>query len=362
MQNAINKSNIIWVDYVKFIGIFLVICMHTLGMLSLLDIGIYKHINGIVNLFYMPMFFVLAGYLYKDKGKSENYKKILWALLIPYLLYQFLYLPFKLCTQIFLHHLPIVDTVLKDFLGILLGDVQRYEENSFFYSVCNPCYFIMVMIQIRFLFANIKITLKNSIILSVLSFVILQILVRKDIDLYFCLDNTLYAIPFFIIGYWIKYIKDNHIKETVQEFFKNNIVLISISALMTVILLLLYKINGFVIFARVTYSITGHSVSLAYISAILGTAVIIFLSNLFKKENAFVKTIGRNTLFIIYYHYWLIWVFKMLKFHKINISDGGKTFIVYCILCLINLIICYFTIKFAEKYCPMLLGKGLHKK
>ena len=64
------KKDIIWVDYSKFIGIILVISGNTMSLFG--QNSDVNFINRYIAMFHMPLFFVIAGYLYKDKTKKEN--------------------------------------------------------------------------------------------------------------------------------------------------------------------------------------------------------------------------------------------------------------------------------------------------
>lgn len=355
MENT--NKNIAWIDTAKFIGIFLVILTHTIGNLGLLKTGIFELINNFCNLFYMPLFFVLAGYLYKQKNRSQNYNKILWSLLIPYLIYQFLYLPFVIGNKVLYHHLPIFDVTKKCLIGILLGDV--ISDVDWYQGVCFPCWFIMVIMQLRLLFANINITTQKLIGLSLLSIIIIKILTVNHIDLFGCLDNTLMAIPYFSLGYLLKnkFKLENYI-ETFSKF-KTCIYI----APLVIILLLILKFNGFIIYARVTYNIQANqSLLLIFLAGIVGSLMVILFSSLFSTSSSFIKTIGKNTLFIIYFHFQLIFFMSWMRFKTYIYSANKASFLFFVLfLSLVNLVICYFAIKFLKRYCPIVLGKGLTK-
>lgn len=68
-----SNKRIQWIDIAKGIGIILVLIGH---------ISLNKKINNFIYSFHMPLFFILSGYLYKNK---ENYvKKKTKTILVPY--------------------------------------------------------------------------------------------------------------------------------------------------------------------------------------------------------------------------------------------------------------------------------------
>lgn len=353
MENK--EKNILWVDIAKFSGIFLVIISHVIGNLGLLKTGIFEYINTFCNLFYMPLFFVVAGFLYKDKGLKNNYNKIIWALIIPYLIYQFAFLPFVLGNNVLFHNLPIINTLKKCLIGILLGDVEEYA--SLFIGVCCPCWFIMSMIQLRILFAHIKMDLQTLLLFATAAIIITKLLVIFHIDLYFCLDNTLMAIPYFIFGYLLK----NYFCINIEKI---DLHLRMLSIMLSILILcLILRINSFIIYARVTTNIQNNqSLLLIFLAGIIGSLMVIFFSTLFIKANDFVITIAKNTLFIIYFHFQLLFFVKWIGLETILHCSRNTQLInllLVLFLTIMNLIINYYLIKFLERHCPLILGKGL---
>lgn len=200
-ENIIDNKNIVWIDIAKFIGIFLVVFGHTLSPFGLLkNSTFFAHLWDFIYLFHMPLFFIIAGYLYKSKTKTDNYKKILYGLLIPYLIYQIIYLPFKAW------HLLLVKPYLGyKILGIVTGAILGDASNTpISIPNCAPCWFIMTIIQLRLIFNNINLNIKNLFLLNIAAIFICKFLFINKINLYFCLDNTLMAIPYFTFGYILK--------------------------------------------------------------------------------------------------------------------------------------------------------------
>lgn len=348
MRKTLQTDNILWIDYVKFIGIFLVIITHS---------GINKYIFDFIQLFFMPMFFIVSGYLYKQKFFSQNMSKIYWSLLIPYLIYQFTYLPFVVLNKIVFHDMSFGEVLPKCLLGICLGDTTNMY--SFFIPVCGPCWFIFTMIILRFFVNFIKLSIKNIIFVSIICILILKILIINKINLLFCLDNTIMAIPYFLLGYLIK----NYCPVDIFTYLSKNKKLIIFSIIIS-LLLLLYLIyyNSYAQFDIITTSLFGiHSLSLLFISGFVGTYMVICLSLLFKTTNDFINTISKNTLFIIFFHWLINFFIHWSGYYNLNILHTNIIINICMVLgiSIINLVINYCAIKFIGKHAPVILGKGL---
>lgn len=60
-------KDIIWLDYAKTLGIFLVIFGHSLqGFPCWEEVSFVKSLWDYIYLFHMPLFFVLSGYLFRN--------------------------------------------------------------------------------------------------------------------------------------------------------------------------------------------------------------------------------------------------------------------------------------------------------
>lgn len=348
-----DKQNIIWIDYAKFIGIVFVILGHTMSLFGQnADINI---INKYINMFHMPLFFIIAGYLYKLKNKKENNIKIIKGLLIPYFIYQLLYLPFVVINNVFFKHENLLLILKKCLIGIFLG--ANVPEPDLFINVCGPCWFILVIIQLRFIFNNINLSIKNLIFILFSSFILLKLLSIYQFDCYFCIDNFLMALPYFILGYLIKKKRTNLICE-IQEIPKVLCILFSL-----IINFFIMKFNGVVRISDLITSLQPQtSLLLVYIGGISGTFMVCLFSTYLNKLPNFIKTISRNTLFIIFFHYLIIFIERICRIHKVvylmfNIPEIYITITSIVLLTTLSLILNYITIKILEKYAPFILGK-----
>lgn len=352
----------LFIDYTKFIGISLVVFGHILQNFSLTDNNYYcLKLWEFIYLFHVPLFFIVSGFLYKNKEHSANIDKIIFGLLIPYLIYQFVYLPFICSSYIINYHYPMVSTFFKCLAGILLGD---FLTSDYSLPVCGPCWFIISIITIRFLCNFINLTVKNILLVVIFAVSILKFLVIKNIDLYFCIDNTLLAIPYFFLGYFIKQklFQKNFISENIfkiSDFNKHlfNIVYLLISI---IILLVILKYNGLIqMNLRINTILQRQSLILSYIAGVTGSLLIFKISALLKWNLKFIEVISKNTLFIIFYHYLIIFIFSWCKYKSlIYLFNSTFSKICFCIFsAFLILLISYFSIIIFEKNMPIILGK-----
>lgn len=343
MEKACVKKNFLWVDYTKFIAIYFMIVGH------LLDKG--SHFYNLMYLFHMPLFFILSGYLYNQKSKMENYLKIFWGLLIPYLLYQFLFLPIRIIDLYFMEGANIINS----FFACLKGIFQAATiSNPTYIIVCGPCWFIMVMMQLRFIFNFVGINNKSIVTLIFLSIIISKYLICKNILLICCLNCTLIAIPYFSLGLLLRFNNINY------EKFNSKIFVFLFTITGVFFLNLLLKYNGLIKISRPLEHTSLHpSLLVMYLGGIIGSYMLILFSCLKKRYLGFIDCISKNTLFIIFAQEVCIFILKLLKFSQYidNINITLLKFLFICCLGFIILFICYIFIKFFEKYFPIILGK-----
>lgn len=344
------KKDIVWLDNARFIGIFFVIFGHTLQrMPQWNDMYSIKALWDYIYLFHMPLFFIISGYLYRQekKGISTGGGKIWRALVIPYILYQLIYFPFAL-----IHYKAEIlypSLWVKLMAGVVAGDGY---DTPFSHPVCLPCWFIICIIQIRLIFLVIPIGKISSFLLCIIS--VTTLILRKffHFDFYFCIDSTLMAVPYFLLGY---YMKNSNIVGKVNNI--KYLLIIAIVASLMVYYALIY--NGA---AQMNGPSYGRNIFMNYIAGISGCFMVFAISKCmefrFHRKN-FVRTISRNTLFLIFFH-WLLLEFIARFFRKTAQFYGVSTFSIIATTLLTTAIILLISKmainRMADKY-PMLFGK-----
>ena len=198
-------KDIIWLDWARVIGIFLVVFGHMLQRIPLWQENIIFDVWNWIYLFHMPLFFVISGYLYNQKG-NNGLNKIFWVLVIPYLIYQIIYFPVRFWAL--KSDESILILIAKQICGLLLGD--GYDTPISYYC-CLPCWFVISIIQLRLLFNFIKINILSSAILVIICLAFLYVKKNMVLDLYACIDCTIMAIPYYLLGYWLRESSENRI-------------------------------------------------------------------------------------------------------------------------------------------------------
>lgn len=350
-------KNIVWLDYAKVLGIFLVIFGHCLQRFPCWqEVYFVKSLWDYIYLFHMPLFFAISGYLFKNnvvniQNVKHGWGKILKTILIPYLLYQFLFFPFALYSS---HGFTDISIWEKLLCGILMGDGY---ETLFSHYVCLPCWFIICIFHLRLFFLVVPINKYTSVFITI--FCIWFLIIRKhyDFDLYFCLDNTIMAIPYFLGGYYCG-------NKKILDRYNNTFLLIVLCIISAIAIWIILNINGAAQMIAPTY---GKNLLINYMAGALGTLGIWSLSkmlaNCFRNKN-FIHTISRNTLFIIFFH-WLLLMFIGKMIHKTfgDICTNAVSIIVVSLL--LSLIILFFSkivIDFGVIKYPFLFGKLRTKK
>ena len=172
-------------------------------------------------------------------------------------------------------------------------------------------------------------SLKKLVTISVVSFIVLKLLWITNTDLYFCLDDTLYAIPFFAFGYCLK----NYYGKIIDFIAKYGFILFIIFAIAL----------QFVCFLHGKHK---DLLSLQYACGFIGSLSVVAFSQIFKSTNRFVEVIAKNTLFLIFFQSAFLFITKWLKIYNITnfMPKITELFLFVVIYSVLVYIVAYFTI------------------
>lgn len=274
------KERIKWIDVAKGIGIILVVIGH---------ISRNEYLNYFIYSFHMPLFFMLSGYLYKEKEYFVERK--VKSILIPYFIFSFLSFLYWYIIERNLRQQA--NNPIDVFINILLA--RGGEENYIFNAVMwfLPCLF---MVELVFYLLQTKIRGKNKqliillimIICGILGFIYPRI---TTLRLPFCIDTMLTAIVFYYMGYKLKN-KINFIQKNIKDRKKLTVIILGLFV-MTIILAMIERgIN--------LNNLKYDSFILLYLTAIIGTSFICMLSNCI--NNNCMNWLGKNSLYIMCLH------------------------------------------------------------
>lgn len=251
------KKHIIWIDYAKVFGIFLVVYGHG---------NFCGDLFNYIYSFHMPMFFIICGVLYKPVSLVQTLKKGWISLMRPYIILNIIcWTPFLIVK--FLDDSLTMQYVFSKLGGVLLG--LGYEKNGFS-PISSPCWFIYTLFLMKVILAVIPNhrsgTLLCVIGVSMLLTCCFQI---ANIDTLIPVDSALLALPFMCCGYMYKEFITLKMFKTIPKVL-----------LLLAFLFFCYSVdyNGMV---GINRCFIGHSLILFYLNATIASVIFFSLCNAF---------------------------------------------------------------------------------
>lgn len=242
-------ERIYWIDWSKCILIYLVVLAHYGGIPTFVDNWICA--------FHMPAFFMISGYLHKERSVSVSFPKNVKRLLVPALLFSLICWMHTLTVDRIKHvPLTVEEHIWKPFLGLI-----RYDRPNAM-PQCGVIWFIEVLfickLVIDFLGRDKSYRLLYFAITVCVVFT--SIIYRNGLDdrgWTFLLQRTLASFPFVALGYIAK-----------ERGWMKRLDLIKwLPVIATVFYIIGVLANGRVGIATWRF---GHSVFLYYSIALLG--------------------------------------------------------------------------------------------
>lgn len=188
------NKRIIWVDWAKALGIMIVVYCHTPQGDSFFKTFLCS--------FQMPLFFMLAGYLHSDSQKTikDSIKKYWRTLIVPYILFQFIFYPYWLVQRHVQEGLVMtdyVDSVIKPFCQCLWG-----------IPIDGVTWFIFALLLTK-LIADMALKSRFSthiiIILCACSMTYAWFIWQDGkLNISFTIYSLFNFFPFFFVGYYLK--------------------------------------------------------------------------------------------------------------------------------------------------------------
>lgn len=319
MKTQKEEARIQWIDFAKFLGILFVLLSH-------MELGI-PYVSDFGYLFYVPIFFILAGYTYQQKEES------LWnfirrkgkRLLMPYFGYSlFLYLFFFVKDNLLQG--TISSQSWRPLLGILYARNSLYPpneaENINFMTILNsPMWFLPALFLASVLFEicirlsknNWKRLLVNNVLILAIG---IWVIYMTPILLPWSLDTVCLFEVFVSTGYIMKSKMDSilsgekkqQIEKGYQKTGNRNCRYIITCVILFATSALLYKLNGSM---NVSVGDFGKTVFIGEISGIVSSYAIILLCYLLRDhipEGAVL--IGRSSLTIMCLHMFIYMFIK----------------------------------------------------
>jgi acyltransferase len=186
-----------WIDYLKALGIFLVVYGHTVGVIPFVEKWIFS--------FHMPLFFLVSGFLIKPENLDHGFKpffiKTTKDLIPPYLIFAVaFYLFWLLIARHIGQDAGLATDLISPFLAILYGTgshstMQLNPIVLWFF----PCLYITHLMTYFIVCKKLYISLAISVVLLTIG-----ILIPKNIALPFEFEEALVAQFFVVSGFAAK--------------------------------------------------------------------------------------------------------------------------------------------------------------
>lgn len=294
-QNTSRKN---WIDWMKALGMLLIIWGHAFPT------GLIAYIYS----YNVPLFFIISGFLFKQENSFRQFfNKNLYSLVIPYLL---------LC-------------VIKDF-SYLLKNWNNFQELincpigilTGFHTyngvpAARSLWFVYTLFILKILFqisGNKRSNLMMLLAIALIgSFALNHFSIHPD----WAVSNTFAAIPWFMCGYVIS--KDyKQILENVVDFVKKwRTLAVTVFILLTLLLLFVSNINGEVMMYKGYY---GNNIILFLAFGLIGSISIFILSAILDNlQIRAVQVISIGTMVILMFHRDIYRSFEKIVS---NLSDG----------------------------------------
>jgi len=328
-----------WIDNAKAIGIFLIVLAHGKGIETSVKTFIYS--------FHVPLFFLLAGVLLKDKHLNESFRsytvKNVKILVIPYFCFwiiSYLYSILSLAVRnggTIEMNVRLLEPIIGLFFGV--GNTLGVNQVLWFFT----CLYCTTTI---FYFVS-KLKNKNLIALLLIIFGLLGPIIHQyiTIRLPWNLELSFVAIVFYGFGYLLS--KSNHFQEL---FSIKSRFLIILSLLGT--LLFAVKFNGQVNMNKMQFG----NLALFYLGAFSGIGITILLSQIIPK-NIFSEWLSRNTIIIFPLHPIIFSVFTAIGVIILGLDYNFKeNFILNIIYTMGTFAVCFPLAYIINRYFPWMAG------
>lgn len=308
-----------WIDVLKGIGILLVIIGHCHRPEFLLKI---------IQSFHMPFFFIISGYLFKNKDEcffsfsKHKFKKYI----IPYFFIGLINYVIWMLIKFF--ELNSNEQISQLAIRYIIGLI--YSRGTWYWMPnCSPIWFLTALFIACLLFKLIlkysnKIQISLVLLCAFIAYIICNLEIMKAP---WNIDSAIWAIPFMYFGYLIN---QNDVMNKINKNLKNSIII--------TIIMILGIFAGFlnpIDFMSMDSMICGNPI-LSYISSIFISFSIFYFVYNYLSENSFLEFFGRNTLVIFGFNYLINYIVYTL-WDIVFVNQNGNYWAIQCLLQIILL-------------------------
>ena len=336
-----------WIDYAKAMCIFLVVFIH------LLTSGYFKGITYSVNInvltlgevFYMPLFFFVSGYLYRDLNPKMALEKYFKRLIVPYVFFSFV----GIFVIVFLNGYYKNINIFLHSMGRLLPSLFITGTYSNVIAANGPIWFLLALFMVIISFSLMKTYFKEYkyILIAILGFnALLYTLNAWNIQvIYLALNSAILGLMFFFVGYLSK-------KNDIMRFFKNNYINVIMLLVFFALTYLEFVYNGGLAFHRGNWK---GNIILGYLGGFTGIIMVIAISSILSKfKFKAIYLVSISTLIIMSLNYPLQIILVPLT--KKSLLLGGHNLLYITIMSIIIVSISVPVYIILNNHTPFLVG------
>lgn len=319
-------SRISWLDILKGMGIIFVVIGHIYSN-SIVFNWLYS--------FHMPLFFFVAGWLYRKKPITADLRRRIQTIIVPY--YSFGFIIFIYWAVIERRFRDSSMGILDSFIGLLRGEHDYLDFNVHLWFL--PCFFMTVVIYNLLVNINKKVAYGAVIIMSII-FIAVPLP-----QLFYGIDRMFKYIGFYAVG---NILAKSNTDKVLQKIRMPIWWIVGIILMAANFVLSYYGLtNG------IMWFVTG-SIGVA------STAIISILID----HSKVLQYLGRISLVVLCIHgpvYRVLIKIVSIPFHMSTDQARGN-FILAMIIVSLTLIICAAIYEVVSRVAPWMIGKKREMK
>jgi fucose 4-O-acetylase-like acetyltransferase len=326
----------LWIDYAKFISIFLVVVFHTNPHLD-------GHLFNFLKLLRMPAFFMIAGLLFninKWKSFTEFFKHRFERLIIPYFWFSLVfYILWLLIGRNMVGEAELAINPITPIKEFVLGSPS---------VVLAPYWFITCLFTIQILYYFLRKYIKSNALIIIVSIACYWGLIYFDLkDLPWCIDRAFLFLPFYAYA--------NILKEHLQIIlFKKKKSATLLACLSLIIIFLTNRLVLSQYINHILYILSGFCIIPIYVifcKFLASKVKISYISNI-------IKYIGENNIITLALQNYIIGFVKIFGIACFSTNLLTTNHYTINIIIAITTILVSMSVAIAiNKYAPFIIGK-----